>query len=78
MDRLQQLPRHAITMQAASLRPNLEQSCQIMTNLLQTRRYYVRKPVDPDTTLGRYDPRYLVFEFCWNIVLRKKQVHLGT
>ena len=74
MDRLQALSRDEITAQAAALRPNLEQSCQIMTNLLQTRRHYVRKTSDPDSSLGAYDPRYLIFEFCWNIVLRQKQV----
>ena len=61
----------------AALRPNIEQSCSIFASLLLTKRHFVNSksapPSSPKTTL-QYDPRFLVFEFVWNILLRKNQV----
>ena len=59
---------------ASSLRPSLEQSCSGLANLLLTQRHFVRRlPTDTGESLT-YDPRYLIFEFVWNIILRQKQV----
>lgn len=66
---------------AASLRPNLQQSCAALAALLLTERHYVydlkqeegASDANDANKLG-YDPRYLIFEFVWNILLRKKQV----
>ena len=57
----------------SSLRPNVEQCCASLAGLLQTRRHFMRSE-----SSGRlaYDPRYLVFEFVWNIILRQKQVSI--
>ena len=43
-----------------------------LANLLSTKRHYMQK------TEGRYtyDPRFLLFEFTWNMVLRKGQIEL--
>jgi hypothetical protein len=43
-----------------------------LANLLSTKRHYMQ------TTEGRYtyDPRFLLFEFTWNMVLRKGQIEL--
>lgn len=69
----------------AALRPNIEQSCSIFASLLLTKRHFVNgKPAAPAaasaskeaTTALEYDPRFLVFEFVWNILLRKNQVRV--
>eukprot|EP00750_Incisomonas_marina_P014138 INCI17609.11.p1 GENE.INCI17609.11~~INCI17609.11.p1 ORF type:complete len:5029 (+),score=1065.32 INCI17609.11:298-15384(+) len=70
---------------ASSIRPNLEQSCSGLAGLLLTKRHFVRKLPVSETSLAKadaggdqmtlkYDPRYLIFEFVWNIILREKQV----
>jgi len=56
----------------------LQQAEKLATELLQ-RRHYVRplRDAGSDKVLAwELDPRYLVFEFTWNLLLRKKQVDM--
>jgi hypothetical protein len=57
--------------QGSVLAPKLIQAGEDLAKNITTARHYM-------TPLGScqygYDPRYLVFEFVWNIQLRKKQV----
>ena len=50
----------------------LAHKADTLANILNTKRYYMRKEEQ-----GRvYDPRFLLFEFTWNLVLRKAQIEL--
>jgi hypothetical protein len=50
----------------------LTHKADTLANILNTKRYYMRKGDQ-----GRvYDPRFLLFEFTWNLVLRKAQIDL--
>ena len=40
-----------------------------MAGLLATKRHYVNAK-------NEFDPRFMVFEFCWNIALRQKQIEI--
>ena len=55
----------------------LQQKGQHVAQLLEAKRTYM-EPVAGGEEEGAfaYDPRYLVFEFTWNILLRKPQVDL--
>jgi hypothetical protein len=44
-----------------------------LANLLSTKRHYMQKTEGLRYT---YDPRFLLFEFTWNMVLRKGQIEL--
>eukprot|EP00968_Pinguiococcus_pyrenoidosus_P019198 scaffold2042_cov295-Pinguiococcus_pyrenoidosus.AAC.6 len=56
----------------SSLTPKLTQTSQDLAKLLTCGRHYV------DEAEGEmfYNPRFMVFEFVWNILLRKKQVQI--
>lgn len=51
------------------------QKADFLAEQLREQRHYVSKT--PDGKL-QYDPRFLVFEFTWNLILRKKQVQMVT
>lgn len=56
-----------------SLQPKLIQIGQDLSSNIAMGRYYMRRNPSGDFT---FDPRYLVFEFVWNIQLRQKQVEI--
>jgi hypothetical protein len=57
-----------------ALRAGILQKSEELARNLTTARHYVDQSVaDSQNALG-YDPRFLVFEFTWNILLRKMQV----
>ena len=62
--------------QKVRLLPNLLQASSDLAKMLATKRHYVRGDSDCDRPIISFDPRYLVFEFTWNIVLRKAQVNI--
>ena len=53
------------------VRVGIQQACVALATSLSTRRHFMQAG---ETNGLEYDPRYLVFEFCWNIVLRQKQI----
>ena len=63
-------------------RPNMVQEldlkCDILANNLATKRTYIRPSANStnDLPVGTFDPRYLVFEFIHNLMLRESQVIL--
>lgn len=59
--------------QAAVLLPKLNQVAGDIAGTVKLARHYLT--ADTDGAL-LYDPRYLVFEFVWNIQLRQKQVEI--
>lgn len=57
----------------ASLLPSLLQASQALADNLVSERHYIAKNIKGSY---EFDPRYLIFEFTWNILLRKKQVEI--
>jgi len=55
---------------AGQMSTHLSMGGKALARALATERHYM----DIDGSV--FDPRFLVFEFCWNIVLRKKQVEM--
>ena len=66
----EQRQEHSAEEEREGLRVRLGQKVETLVAQLTARRHYV----DKDTL--NYDPRYLVFEFIWNIVLRDSQLDL--
>jgi hypothetical protein len=60
--------------QKSTLMPKLVQLGEELAKTITMSRHYVSKK--PNKTRYDFDPRYLVFEFVWNIQLRKKQVEI--
>ena len=58
------------------LLPNILQASSDLAKMLATKRYYIRDDSGCNQPIISFDPRYLVFEFTWNIVLRKAQVNI--
>jgi len=56
--------------QADSLELSLTQMCQGLCDTLADGRHFI------DSSTLKYDPRYLLFEFTWNLLLREKQVQI--
>ena len=60
--------------------PKIIQHAEAVASQLTAARHYVTTHNVTDTSgnssssIRVFDPRYLVFEFTWNILLRKKQV----
>ena len=69
-------PAHSVDVDKARLKETVERvshKAETLATLLNTKRHYMRSSEDA----GRvYDPRFLLFEFTWNIVLRKAQIEL--
>ena len=59
--------------QGIILGPKLIQLGDEVAKAVTTGRHYMTRNADGTYT---FDPRYLVFEFVWNIQLRKKQVEI--
>ena len=61
-----------------SLIPKLVQSSEDLSKALSLTRNYMTavSSQNDQSSKFNYDPRYLVFEFVWNIQLRKKQVEI--
>ena len=59
-------------LQGATLRPKLIQSSEELSKNITVYRHYVKRT----DQVWAFDPRYLVFEFVWNLQLRKKQVEI--
>lgn len=55
-----------------TLLPNLAQASQALAANIAAKRHYVRKQESDGKHM--LDPRFAIFEFTWNILLRKKQV----
>ena len=64
--------------QKVRLLPNLLQAASDLAKMLATKRHYMYDMSDDDKngSMVIFDPRFLVFEFTWNIVLRKAQVKI--
>ena len=60
----------------ATLAPKLIQLSEDLSKMITMERYYMNKQSKSDSGLYSFDPRYLVFEFVWNIQLRQKQVEI--
>lgn len=58
------------------LTPKLTQLVEELGKNITMGRYYMNKTVNNGEVGYAFDPRYLVFEFVWNIQLRKKQVSI--
>jgi len=57
--------------------PTLSQACDALAGQLATQRHYMQSvpSVAPAAKKAwHFDPRFLVFEFAWSILLREKQV----
>ena len=62
--------------------PNIVQACERLSAQLRAKRHYVKEE-HKDVHGYQYtehvcDPRFLVFEFTWNIILRRNQVSIVT
>eukprot|EP01038_Epipyxis_sp_PR26KG_P004031 gene4031-5768_t len=62
--------------QGKVLTPKLIQVCEEIANTITMARHYMTKVATVKNHVYSFDPRYLVFEFVWNIQLRKKQVEI--
>jgi len=62
------------------LLPSLVQASNDLAKLIVCGRHYVTKKISQisNEPIFEFDPRYLIFEFTWNIVLRPKQVEIVT
>ena len=74
--KVQKLLRKADTASSKSemntLRVKAEQISQSFAKLLMTRRHFMSRSNEVKGAWN-FDPRYLIFEFTWNIILRPKQ-----
>jgi hypothetical protein len=64
---------------AKELLTGITQTSELLARELTTGRHYVDATTSDDSSTSLsfvYDPRYLVFEFTWTIVLRKQQVQV--
>jgi len=61
---------------------NIVQACEGLAGQLSAQRHYVKQEEKEmhgfAFTDHTYDPRFLIFEFTWNILLRDKQVEIVT
>ena len=71
---------HPLPREVADERPKIEETisrlahkAETLASLLGAKRHFVHKSEDKTLT---YDPRFLLFEFTWNILLRKAQIDL--
>jgi thiol-disulfide isomerase/thioredoxin len=56
------------------LRAGIVQKCDSLGSLLGTRRHYIEAETIGGITRHFVDPRFLLFEFTWNLVLRESQI----
>ena len=64
--------------QGSSLAPKLLQLSEELSKTITMARHYMKRinSSQNSNALYEFDPRYLVFEFVWNIQLRQKQVEI--
>lgn len=55
--------------------PQLVQLTDDVAKTIAMSRHYMKRTADGDVQFT-YDPRFLVFEFIWNIQLRKNQIDI--
>jgi hypothetical protein len=67
------IPKESRAVQGLTLLPKLLQSGEELSKNIAMARHYITS--GPRGSLD-FDPRYLVFEFVWNIQLRQKQVEI--
>eukprot|EP00808_Paulinella_micropora_P006835 g75373.t1 len=71
------IPPNQRALQAAGLRPSIIQAGQALAQQLTARRNFAKAMDSADSEENLvYDPRFLIFEFTWNILLRRNQVEL--
>jgi thioredoxin-like negative regulator of GroEL len=74
------VPREDRAKQGPTLTPKLIQMGEALSKDLSMRRHYMKEIASQSglvsTNKFEFDPRYLVFEFVWNIQLRQKQVEI--
>lgn len=73
-DQALSLPDEKKVEQGAVMTPKLIQLGEELAKTITMARHYMKKLRRAGTY--EFDPRYLVFEFVWNIQLRKKQVDI--
>lgn len=73
LDKVLKVPLQDREVQGATLAPKLIQLAEELAKNLTMARHYMK---DLPNGAFSFDPRYLVFEFVWNIQLRKKQVEI--
>lgn len=67
---------------ADTLLPQIAQASAALADGLQSQRHFMAEVEDPTLKSTpkevhvHYDPRFLIFEFVWNILLRQKQVEI--
>jgi hypothetical protein len=59
--------------EGSTLRPKLIQASEELAKNITVNRHYMTNKGD---SIWAFDPRYLVFEFVWNLQLRQKQVEI--
>ncbi|GMF19344.1 unnamed protein product [Phytophthora fragariaefolia] len=52
------------------------QASRDLAGILLSKRYYLRGPTEGDLSGWRFDPRFLVFEYVFDILLRGRQVQM--
>jgi thiol-disulfide isomerase/thioredoxin len=73
LQKILKIPMDQRTLQGPILMPKLLQSGEELSKNIAMARHYI---VSTPTGSLDFDPRYLVFEFVWNIQLRQKQVEI--
>ncbi len=84
LDKIVQIPFKDRARKGSVLAPKLIQSSEDLSKMITMERYYMKKSSTAATNNNSiasavsydFDPRYLVFEFVWNIQLRQKQVDI--
>ena len=70
------MPVEARIAEQATLLPTIVQQVGGLSMWIGASRYFVQQEQKAGAIEYSYDPRFLLFEFTWNIVLRAKQVEL--
>ena len=73
LEKVLKIPLTERVSKGAVLAPKLIQLSEELSKMITMERYYMNK--DSESSYS-FDPRYLVFEFVWNIQLREKQVEI--
>lgn len=73
LQKILKIPAEQLSLQGPILMPKLLQSGEELSKNIAMARHYIAST--PAGSLD-FDPRYLVFEFVWNIQLRQKQVEI--
>mmetsp|Transcript_21594 Transcript_21594/g.31811 ORF Transcript_21594/g.31811 Transcript_21594/m.31811 type:complete len:2705 (-) Transcript_21594:384-8498(-) len=74
LDKLLDLPQDQRCKEKGTLLPKIVQTSNDLANAVVVGRHYMKS--QDGCALGWVDPRFLLFEFVWNILLRKKQIEI--